>query len=200
MSAKTLFSSRSFGSLFVSWVLITGIAVAVSQLAALSIAWSVGEAIENNLGEASALIFLGVLLGVVMGGVAATSQTLFLRGRVNAWRWIGGAAAGATLAMILGLTLIAPGTESQPSWIAGLLAGGVLGLGIAAGQWLALRGRLSGLERWALVCFFSYAVAFILLFAAGGEGREAFALTASGLAFGVISGLGARWAGLLEQE
>jgi len=200
MSAKILSFRRSSLSFFVSWVVITGIAIAVGQMGALALAWSVGDGIEASLGRIPAILVFGLLIGVGMGGCGAASQILFLQGRVDARRWILGAVVGAVLAMILGMMLVAPASETMDSWVTGLLAGATVGAGVALGQWVALRGRLPGVERWAVVCFLAYSAALLLLFGAGGEGRELFALTLSGLAFGLIGVFGVHWAGLLEKE
>lgn len=200
MSARSLSFNRSIISFFVLWVVITGIAMAVGQILALLLSWEVGETVERSLGKIASSLLVGLLIGIGMGGFGAASQALLLRGRVDARRWIGGAIVGATLAMCLGVALIVPTSEGQPSWISGLLAGATLGLGAALGQWVALRGRLPGISRWAVASFFAHSMSVFLLFAAGGEGRELIALISSGLAFGLIGGLGAVWADLIGQR
>jgi len=196
MSTRTLSFSQLLVPSFVAWVAVTGIAAAISQFGSLVLSWTIGEVIESSLGTTALIPLIGAVMGIGMGGVGAASQMLFLRGRVDGRRWIGGAIVGAVLMMMLAMAVIAPASETLPEWTSGLLAGSALGLGVSVGQWVALRGQHPGIGRWAIACFLSYALSIFLLFSAGGEGRELIALAGSGLAFGLISGLGAFWAGL----
>lgn len=196
MSTRTLSFRQFLVPYFIAWVVVTGFAAALGQIGSLMLSWEIGEAVENSLGRAVAIPIVGLAMGIGMGGLGAASQMIFLRGRVDGRRWIGGAIVGAVLMMILAMAVIIPASESLPDWTSGLLAGSSLGLGVSVGQWVALRRQHPGIGRWAIACFLSYALSILLLFSAGGEGRELVALSSSGLAFGLISGLGVYWAGL----
>lgn len=199
MSAKILSPVRFSSWSLVAWVVITAIAVALGQMTSLLLSWEVGEGLEALYGQSAAILLTGLLIGIGVSGLAAAGQFLFLRGQVDGRRWIGGAVAGASLAMMLAFAAIAPVLESQPQWISGVVAGLALGVGAGGGQWLALRGRLSGINRWAVVCAASHAISIFLLFSLSGEGRELLALSSGSLAFGLLSALGARWAGLWKE-
>ncbi len=196
MSTNTLASNRWSVSFFAIWVVVTAIAVAVGQLGAMLLSWDIGDAVEGVLGQGAAIVVVGVMIGIGIGGFGATSQALLLRGQVDAKRWIGGALVGAVLAMCVGMALIIPASDTMSEWLSGLVAGVMVGLGVGVGQWVALRKHLSGINRWVIASGLGYAVSVLLLFGTGGEGREMIALASSGLAFGLISGFGLWWAGI----
>jgi hypothetical protein len=193
MNEKQMQLDWAFG---LQWIGAYGLGIALLGMLAFASVWTVGEVVENALGETAAIAVVGTLFGALFALGTSGGTSLLLRSKgVSMARWIAYSVLGGTLGGLLGfgvtLSLLDP--EMLSEVLTGLVIGLSLGLPIGMGQWLALRQLVNGASMWPLISTIALVLALMVGIPLGGEGREWLSLAVIGLLAGTISSLGMMW-------
>ena len=193
MSEKQMQLDWAFG---LQWIVAYGLGIALLGMLAFASIWTVGEVIEENLGETATFVAVGALFGALIALGASGGTGLLLRSKgLSAASWIAYSVIGGALGGMLGfgvaLTLF--DAETMPEALTGLVIGVSLGLAIGIGQWLTLRRLGNRANLWPLISTLALVFALMVGLPLGGEGRKWLSLGVIGLLAGTISGLGMMW-------
>jgi hypothetical protein len=178
------------------WVVVMAVGTTVAVMIGFMVMWSVGDVVDQALGETAAALIGGGLFGVIVALGTSLGSGLLLHGwGVNAGRWIITSVVAGAAGMALGFTLtfILLDLDTMPEAVAGLIIGLSLGLPIGIGQRSVL--RRSGLlaNEWIVINTLAFVIAMAAGFSLGGEGREWLAMSVMGLLLGTLTGLGMIW-------
>jgi hypothetical protein len=192
MNRKQTHLDWAFG---LAWLVTCAIGVTVGGMIGFVSMWSVGELVDQALGETAASLAAGGLLGAFFGLGAAIGPGLLLQRKgVGVARWLAASVIAGTLGTAIGFAL-AFGLFSDEGTISdlagGLFIGLSLGLSLGVGQWLVLRQKGLSADAWPLIT--GFALAFLIGMPLGGEGREWLALVVIGLVLGGLTGLSMMW-------
>jgi hypothetical protein len=193
MNEKQMQFDWTFG---LQWMAAYGLGIMLLGMLAFASIWTVGEVIENSLGETAAIVVIGTIFGALMGLGTSGGTSFLLRSKgVNAARWIGYSIISGALGGMIGfgaaLTLL--DAETMPEVVAGLVIGVSMGLPIGTSQWLILRRAGDGASAWPVISTITFVVALMIGLPLGGEDRGWLSLGVIGLLAGAISGLGMMW-------
>ncbi len=178
------------------WLVVVAIGMAAAGMLAFIFVWSVGEIVEDALGETVAIFITGGVFGAIFAlGGSVGSGYLLRKDHINAGRWIVTSVVAGAIGMALAFTLVfvVSDLESIPEVVAGLMMGISLGLPIGIGQWSIFHRQGIVANEWILISTLAYLLALTVGFSLGGEGREWLSLGAMGLLVGAVSGLGIVW-------
>ena len=178
------------------WLVVVAIGVATAGMFAFASVWSVGEAVENALGETAAVFITGGLFGAIFAlGAGLGSGLLMKKQGISAGGWIIATVTGGAIGMAVGFTLVFTflDVDTMPDVLAGLMIGLSLGLPIGIGQSLVLRKYHFRANEWTVINTLAFTIATVVSLPLGGEGREWISLGAMGLLFGAVTGLGMVW-------
>ena len=178
------------------WLVVVAIGVATAGMLAFIFVWSVGEAVENALGETVVAFFTGGLFGAIFAlGAGLGSGLLMKKQGMSAGRWIIATVAAGAIGMAVGFTLVFTflNVDTMPEVLAGLMIGLSLGLPIGIGQSLLLRKYHFRANEWTVINTLAFTLAMVVSLPLSGEGREWISLGAMGLLFGAVTGLGMVW-------
>ncbi len=178
------------------WIVACSVGIALTGMLAFASIWSVGELVENEFGAWPGFAVAGGLFGALFALGASGGTSLLLRGKgILAAQWIGYSVIAGTFGGIIGFTAAMGLSESQTGSevVTGLMMGLLLGLPIGIGQKLALRQVERKANTWPFISALAFMLALMVGIPLGGEGREWLALSAVGLLYGAISGLGMIW-------
>jgi hypothetical protein len=122
------------------WLVVVAVGIAAAGMLAFTFVWSVGEAVENVLGETVAILITGGLFGAIFAlGAGLGSGLLMRRQGISARRWILATVVAGAIGMAIGFTLAFTflDVDTMPEALAGVMMGLSLGLPIGIGQSLA---------------------------------------------------------------
>ncbi len=178
------------------WLVVVAIGVVTAGMFAFISVWSVGDAVENTLGETASAFITGGLFGAIFAlGAGLGSGLLMKKQGMSAGRWIIATVAAGAIGMAVGFTLVFTflDVDTMPEVLAGLMIGLSMGLPIGIGQSVLLRKHHFRANEWTVINTLAFTLAMIVAFPLGGEGREWISLAAMGLVYGAATGLGMVW-------
>lgn len=178
------------------WLVVVAIGVAAAGIFAFASIWSVGDVVEDTLGETAAVFIIGGLFGAIFAlGAGLGSGLLMKKQGLSAGRWIIVTVAAGAIGMAIGFTLVFTflDVDTMPEVLAGLMIGLSLGLPIGIGQSVLLRKHHFRANEWTVINTLAFTLAMVVALPLGGEGREWISLGAMGLVYGAVTGLGMVW-------
>lgn len=178
------------------WLVVVAIGMVAASMLSFIFIWSVGEIVEDALGETVAIIITGSIFGAIFAlGGSVGSGYLLRKDHISTGRWILTSVVAGAIGMAVAFTLAfaVSDLESIPEVVAGLMMGISLGLAIGIAQWSVFRQQGIVANEWILISTLAYLLAVTVGFSLGGEGREWLSLGVMGLLVGAVSGLGIVW-------
>ena len=178
------------------WLVVVAIGMAAASMLAFIFIWSVGEIVEDALGETVAIFITGGIFGAIFAlGGSVGSGLLLRKDHISTGRWIVTSVIAGAIGMAVAFTLafVVTDMDSIPEVAAGLMMGTALGLPIGIAQWSVFRQQGIVANEWILISTLAYLLALGVGFPLGGENTAWLALSVTSLVVGAVSALGIVW-------
>lgn len=180
-------------SFFLQWVVAVSVALFIGVFAAFMSMWSIGELVEQAIGESAAALVAGGLFGAFIGAGAGLGQAFSLRNQgLPLGQWVVRSIISGAVSMAVGFTLAFSLTDMDtvPEVVAGLFIGTSVGLPMSLTQWQLLKPYFKPAALWIPVSTAAFTIAFAIGLSLSGEGRGALAIGTTAILAAVLTGAG----------
>lgn len=180
-------------SFYLQWVAAVSVTLFIGIFAAFMSMWSVGEIVEQAIGETAAALVAGGLFGALIGAGAGLGQAFALRNQgLPLGQWVGRSIISGAVSMAVTLTLAFSLTdmEAMPEVVAGLLIGISVGLPISLVQWQLLKRYVGTAALWIPVSTAAFTIGFAAGMPLGGEDTAWLAIGTTAVITALITGAG----------
>jgi len=183
-------------SFLIQWVTFVTITFSLAMWAAFASIWTVGEIVENALGETATAFVVGGLFGALIAGGASIGQGLVLaRQGISPGPWILRTCVAGIIGTAIGMTVAVTfmDMDSMPEAMIGIHFGLSAGVPIGQVQSQLLKEQLNQPRLWILICAIAFALGFAVGLPLSGEGRAWLSIGTIALLVAIISGTGMVW-------
>lgn len=190
-------SQAASGRFGMTWIIAVAVGFVLGLAVGLPASWVLSEALLPALGETTAGVLSIVTFSAIFGLAVGGAQVIALRKHLaHPIGWLLGSVLGSIVPVILLLALFAlvgdrPLPEATEAM--GLVAGGLIGLGMGIGQWLAARSLSPRIAWWPVVSAAGLLTGWVTAFGLAGDNLAAPAVILGGVLAAAITALGMRW-------